>query len=59
VNTFTFHPLYLGERNIGTQIMAVWVGSKAGVNAFEKRKLLPVPEVEHNSSVSQPIVQSG
>jgi hypothetical protein len=25
--------------------MGVWVGSNAGVNAFEKRKLLPVPEI--------------
>jgi hypothetical protein len=50
-NTFTLRPLYLGERNIGTQIVGVWVGSRVGLNAFEKRKLLPLPGIEHDSAV--------
>jgi len=39
--------------------VGVWVGPRADLNAFEKRKLLPVPGVEHDSSVGQPVVQSG
>ena len=51
VNTFTLRPLNLGERNIGTQIVGVWVGLRVGLNASEKRKLLPLPGVEQDSAV--------
>jgi hypothetical protein len=51
VNTFTLRPLHLGERNIGTQIVGVWVGPRVGLNAFEKRKHFSLPGVEHYSAV--------
>jgi hypothetical protein len=41
------------------QIMGVWVGPRADLNAFEKRKFLSLPEVQHDSSVVHPVVQSG
>jgi hypothetical protein len=47
---FTPRPLYPGEIPPSSQWIGGWVGPRAGLNAVEKRKILPLPEIETQPS---------
>jgi hypothetical protein len=56
VVSFTPGRFYPGERSLGTQWTGRWVGAKAGLDAMEKRKILPLSEIEPRAV--QPVTHS-
>jgi hypothetical protein len=44
--SFTSRPLYPGERALSTHWIGGRVGPRAGLDALEKRKILPLPGIE-------------
>jgi hypothetical protein len=55
VVSFTTLPLYPEERAPGTRWIAGWVGPRASLEDLEKREFLPLPELELDISVVQPV----
>jgi hypothetical protein len=45
--SITTRPLYLEVNRSGTQYVGGWVNPTAGPDTMEKRKILPLPEMEH------------